>query len=96
MKDKNKILNKISDALNANDLETARKLIENDLKRVGSKEEYYFYLALISKDLNKKLELYMLYFPEQERTEYGEVSLAGRENFRISITFNVINYRICS
>ena len=58
MKDKNKILNKISSALNANDLETARKLIENDLKRVGSKEEYYFYLALISKDLNKKLELY--------------------------------------
>ena len=58
MKDKNKILNKISSALNANDLETARKLIENDLKRVGSREEYYFYLALITKDLNKKLELY--------------------------------------
>ena len=58
MKDKNKVLNKISDALNANDLESARKLIENDLKRVGSREEYYFYLALISKDLNKKLELY--------------------------------------
>ena len=36
MKDKNKILNKISSALNANDLETARKFIENDLKRVGS------------------------------------------------------------
>ena len=50
MKDKNKILTKISSALNANDLETARKLIENDLKRVGSREEYYFYLALIAKD----------------------------------------------
>ena len=58
MKDKNKIIKKISDALNANDLETARKLVENDLKRVGLKEEYYFYLALIQKDLNKKLELY--------------------------------------
>lgn len=58
MKDKNKIIKKISDALNANDLETARKLVENDLKRVGLKEEYYFYLALIQKDLKKKLELY--------------------------------------
>ena len=54
MKDKNKIIKKISDALNANDLETARKLVENDLKRVGLKEEYYFYLALIQKDLKKK------------------------------------------
>lgn len=60
MKDKNKIIKKISDALNANDLETARKLVENDLKRVGLKEEYYFYLALIQKDLKKKLELYTL------------------------------------
>ena len=58
MKDKNKIIKKISDALNANDLETARKLVENDLKWVGLKEEYYFYLALIQKDLKKKLELY--------------------------------------
>ncbi len=58
MKDKNKIIKKISDALNANDLDAARKLVENDLKRVGLKEEYYFYLALIQKDLKKKLELY--------------------------------------
>ncbi len=60
MKDKRKVINKISDALNANDLDSARKLIENDLKRVGSREEYYFYQALITKDLNKKLELYTL------------------------------------
>lgn len=58
MKDKNKVLNKISSALNANDYDSAKRLIENDLKRIGSREEYYFYLALISKDLNKKLELY--------------------------------------
>lgn len=60
MKDKNKVLKKIGDALNANDTETARKLVENDLKRVGLKEEYYFYLALIQKDLKKKLELYTI------------------------------------
>lgn len=60
MKDKNKILKKIGDALNANDYDSARKLIENDLKRIGLKEEYYFYLALIQKDLKKKLELYTL------------------------------------
>ena len=60
MKDKNKVLKKIGDALSANDTESARKLIENDLKRVGLKEEYYFYLALIQKDLKKKLELYTI------------------------------------
>ncbi len=58
MKNKEKVLKKISDALNANDIATARKIIENDLKRVGTKEEYYFYLALTSKDMAKKLELY--------------------------------------
>ncbi len=53
-----KILKKLNNALNANDYESARKIIENDIKRQGKKEEYYFYLALISSDLNKKLELY--------------------------------------
>ena len=38
MKDKNKVLKKIGDALSENDTESARKLIENDLKRVGLKE----------------------------------------------------------
>ena len=58
MKDKNKVLKKITSALNANDLDTARKLVENDLKRIGNKEEYYFYLALISADYKTKLEFY--------------------------------------
>ncbi len=58
MKDKNKVLKKITSALNANDLDTARKLVENDLKRIGNKEEYYFYLALISTDYKTKLEFY--------------------------------------
>lgn len=58
MKDKQKIINKIGNALNANDLDSARKLVENDLKRLGSSDEYYFYSALISTDLNAKLDLY--------------------------------------
>ena len=44
MKDKNKIIKKISDALNANDLETARKLVEKDLKK--KLELYTFALNL--------------------------------------------------
>ena len=40
MKDKNKILQKIGNALNANDNETARKLIERDLKRCGIDCDY--------------------------------------------------------
>lgn len=58
MKDKQKIINKIGNALNANDLDSARKLVENDLKRLNCKDEYYFYSALISSDLNTKLDLY--------------------------------------
>lgn len=58
MKDKNKIIKKILNSLTANDFESARKLIENDLKRFGVKDEYFFYLALIEKDLNEKRNFY--------------------------------------
>ena len=58
MKDKDKIIKKILNSLTANDFESARKLIENDLKRLGVKDEYFFYLALIEKDLNEKRNLY--------------------------------------
>ena len=58
MKDKNKVIKKILNSLNANDIDYARRLIENDLKRLGAKDEYYFYLALIAKDLEIKKELY--------------------------------------
>lgn len=53
-----KILRKLDNALNANDLEAARKIIENDIKRHAKREEYYFYLALISEDYTEKLDLY--------------------------------------
>lgn len=58
MKDKHKIIKKIGNCLNANDYDSARKLIENDLKRLGCKDEYYFYLALITETLETKLDLY--------------------------------------
>ena len=58
MKDKNKVIKKILNSLNANDIDYARRLIENDLKRLGAKDEYYFYSALISKDLEVKKDLY--------------------------------------
>lgn len=58
MKDKQKIIKKLNNALNANDLNSARNIIEKDLKRLNTKDEYYFYLALISQDLNTKLDLY--------------------------------------
>ena len=58
MKDKNKIIKKICNSLNANDFESARKIIERDLKRCGCDEEYYFYLALITENLEKKRQLY--------------------------------------
>lgn len=45
-------------ALTANDFEYAKRFIENDLKRFGAKDEYFFYLALISQDLKEKKELY--------------------------------------
>ncbi len=58
MKNKAKILKKISNCLNANDYDAARKIIENDLKRLGAYDEYYFYLALITENLEIKKELY--------------------------------------
>ena len=58
MKDKSKIIDKIGRCLNANDYEYARKIIENDLKRFGCDENYYFYLALITENLETKRDLY--------------------------------------
>ena len=58
MKEKYKVINKICNSLNANDYEHARKIIENDLKRLGCMDEYFFYTALITENLEKKKELY--------------------------------------
>ena len=58
MKEKNKVIKKIVNCLNANDYDSARKIIERDLKRFGENEEYYFYLALITENLETKRALY--------------------------------------
>lgn len=58
MKEKNKVIKKIINSLNANDLDSAKKIIGRDLKRFGENDEYYFYQALVSTDMREKRELY--------------------------------------
>lgn len=56
--DKIRAMRKLSNALNANDMESARKIIENDVKRYLPKYEYYFYLGLVNDDYEEKLKYY--------------------------------------
>ena len=58
MKSKSKVIKKIVNSLNANDYDSAHKIIERDLKRFGEDREYYFYLALITENLETKRDLY--------------------------------------
>ncbi len=53
-----KTLRKIANALNANDMASAKHIVETDLKKYGKKYEYYFYLALVTENYQEKLELY--------------------------------------
>jgi len=56
--DKSKAMRRLSNALNANDMESAKKIIENDVKRHLPKCEYYFYLGLVTDDYKEKLKYY--------------------------------------
>lgn len=56
--DKSKAMRRLSNALNANDMESAKKIIETEVKRHLPKYEYYFYLGLVSDDLKEKLKYY--------------------------------------
>lgn len=56
--DKSKAMRRLSNALNANDMESAKKIIETEVKRHLPKYEYYFYLGLVSDDLKDKLKYY--------------------------------------
>ena len=56
--DKSKAMRRLSNALNANDMESAKKIIETDVKRHLPKHEYYFYLGLVSEDYKEKLKYY--------------------------------------
>ncbi len=58
--DKQRIMRKLSNALNANDMKSAKKIIQKEAKRFMEKYEYYFYLALVSDDMSEKLENYTL------------------------------------
>ena len=58
MTEYNKALKRLTNALNANDYESARKILENDFKRLRLWSEYYFYMALISDKPEIKLDLY--------------------------------------
>ena len=53
-----RIIKRICNALNVNAIESAKEIIETDLKKYGTKDEYYFYSALVSEDFNEKLKLY--------------------------------------
>lgn len=55
---KSKAMRKLSNALNANDMEAAKKIIETDVKRYLPKSEYYFYLGLVTDDFSEKLKFY--------------------------------------
>lgn len=55
---KSKAMRRLSNALNANDMESAKKIIETDVKRHLPKYEYYFYLGLVSENNKEKLKYY--------------------------------------
>lgn len=56
--DKSKAMRRLSNALNANDMDSAKKIIETDVKRHLPKYEYYFYLGLVEADYSEKLKYY--------------------------------------
>ena len=58
MNDKQKVMRKLSNALNANDMVSAKKIIEKEAKQHIPKYEYYFYLGLVSDDYEQKLKYY--------------------------------------
>ena len=64
--DLSKIMKRISNALNANDMESAKKIIERDLKKTGLMDEYYFYMGLVTSDLKEKLEFYTKAIEEKD------------------------------
>lgn len=55
---KHSIINRINEFLAEKDYVKARKLIRNDLKRLGTKDEYYMYLGLASIDAEDRLKNY--------------------------------------
>jgi len=55
---KSELLSKIEKFVLEKDYASARKLIRNDLKRLGSKFEYYFYMGYASTDVEERMKNY--------------------------------------
>lgn len=53
--EKAKLLKKIEDYIIKKDYAPARKLIRNNLKRIGTKYEYYFYMGIASTDPDERM-----------------------------------------
>lgn len=56
--DKYSVMTKIDKYLAAKDYVSARKLIRNDLKRFGSKDEYFMYMGLASIEVEERIKNY--------------------------------------
>ena len=56
--DKHSLLIKIDDFIRRKDFVAARKLIRNDLKRIGTKFDYYFYMGVASDIPEDRLECF--------------------------------------
>ena len=63
--DKYSILKKLDNLIAQKDYINARKLIRNDLKRYGTKEEYYMYMGLASTDAEERLKNYQKAYEEK-------------------------------
>lgn len=71
------VINKIDKYLAEKDYISARKLIRNDLKRLGSKDEYFMYMGLASTDVEERIK------------NYEKAVLANPEN--LDATINLAN-----
>jgi tetratricopeptide repeat family protein len=75
--DKYSVLKKIDKYLEEKDYIKARKLIRNDLKRYGTKEEYYMYLGYASTDAEERLKNYQKAIDENPKNLDATINIAN-------------------
>lgn len=89
--DKYSILKKLDNLIAQKDYINARKLIRNDLKRYGTKEEYYMYMGLASTDAEERLKNYQKAYEENPKNLDVTINLANAydelKNFDKAIEF---------
>lgn len=71
------VLKKIDKFLEEKDYINARKLIRNDLKRYGTKEEYYMYLGFASTDAEERLKNYQKAINENPKNLDATINIAN-------------------